>query len=165
MMKRLGKTWLPWLGLWFVSLGSAWADPAHPHVPPAENLAADARVAADLGVPIVLVVTRDGCEYCELLKSAVVVPMIISGEYEDRALIREIMIDGDREVVDFEGRTVSPFSVADNYDALLAPTVLVVGPDGGEVAKRLIGINNVDMYLWYLDQALDQGQVAIADRQ
>lgn len=130
-------------------------------VPAATNLAADAHVARDRGVPILLVITRADCGYCELLKSAVVLPMIISGEYEDRAIIREINIDTGPQVVNFEGRTVSPFSIANGYDALLTPTVLIVGPDGTELANRLIGINNVDMYLWYLDRALAEGAATV----
>lgn len=130
-------------------------------VPAATNLAADAHVARDRGVPILLVITRADCGYCELLKSAVVLPMIISGEYEDRAIIREINIDTGPQVVNFEGRTVSPFSIANGYDALLTPTVLIVGPDGTELAQRLIGINNVDMYLWYLDRALAEGAATV----
>lgn len=90
--------------------------------------------------------------------------MIISREYEDRAIIREVNIDAGTQVVNFEGRKVSPFSVANGYDALLTPTVLIVGPDGTELAKRLIGINNVDMYLWYLDRALEEGAAAVDGR-
>jgi hypothetical protein len=88
--------------------------------------------------------------------------MILSGEYEDRAIIREVMIDKGPDLVDFEGRTVSPFSVANDFDALLTPTVVFVGPGGREVGKRLIGINNVDMYLWYLDKSLADGAAAIS---
>lgn len=110
-----------------------------------------------------LVFTREECDFCELLKSAVVKPMILSGEYEDRAIIREVMIDNGPDVVDFQGRTVSPFSVADGFDALLTPTVVIVGPEGEELARRLVGINNVDMYLWYVDKSLAEGAAAIAE--
>ena len=123
-------------------------------VPVARDLQADGRVSRQQGIPIMLLVTRTDCGYCKLLKRAVVHPMIISGEYVDRALIREVIVDGASDLVDFDGTTVSPFAVADRYDALLTPTVLLVGHDGRVLVDKLIGISNEDMYLWYLDNAL-----------
>jgi thioredoxin-related protein len=131
-------------------------------VPEAGDLVSDSGRSRDLGAPIVLVVTREECGYCSLLKSTVIVPMILSGEYEGRALIRELNIDATDEVTDFGGRRVSPFAVADRHDALLTPTVLILGPGGEEVAPRLVGINNEQMYLWYLDRAIEVGAAAIA---
>lgn len=133
-----------------------------PEVPAARDLAADGGLSRALAAPIVLVVTRAECGYCELLKSSVIVPMIISGEYRDRAVIRELNIDSNGAVADFSGREASPFAVANRYDALLTPTVLILGPDGAEVAPRLVGINNELMYLWYLDRALEVGAAALA---
>ena len=123
-------------------------------VPVARDLQADGRVSRQQGIPIMLLVTRKDCGYCKLLKRAVVHPMIISGEYVDRVLIREVIVDGESDLVDFDGMTVSPFAVADRYDALLTPTVLLVGRDGRVLADKLVGINNEEMYLWYLDSAL-----------
>jgi thioredoxin-related protein len=101
-----------------------------------------------------LLVTRKDCGYCQLLKRVVIRPMIISGEYVDRVLIREVMIDAESTLVDFDGKTVSPFAVANRYEALLTPTVLLVGGEGRVLVDKLVGISNQDMYLWYLDNAL-----------
>lgn len=150
------------LGAWAWASPLAFANASPARVPQALDLASDGLLAQENGVPIMLVFTREECDFCELLKSAVVQPMILSGEYEDRAIIREVMIDKGPDLVDFEGRTVSPFSVANDFDALLTPTVVFVGPGGREVGKRLIGINNVDMYLWYLDKSLADGAAAIS---
>ncbi len=123
-------------------------------VPVAVDLQADGGISEERGIPILLVFTREDCGYCELLKRAVIRPMIISGEYDERVLIREVIVDDPNDIKDFGGRTVSPFAVADRYNGLLTPTVLVVGPDGQALAERLIGISNEEMYLWYLDRAL-----------
>jgi hypothetical protein len=136
--------------------------PIPPKVTEARDLGVDGGRSQELGAPIVLVVTREDCGYCARLKTAVIVPMILSGEYEDRAIIRELNIDARDAVRDFGGRRVSPFAVANRYDALLTPTVLILGPDGGEVAPRLVGINNEQMYLWYLDRAIEEGAGALA---
>jgi thioredoxin-related protein len=123
-------------------------------VPVATDLQADGHASQERAIPILLVFTREDCGYCELLKRSVIRPMIISGEYHDRVLIREVIVDDPDDIRDFGGRTVSPFAVADRYDGLLTPTVLMVGPDGQALAERLIGISNEEMYLWYLDRAL-----------
>ncbi len=47
------------------------------------------------------------------------------------------------------------------YDALFTPTVLLVGPQGEDLDERLIGINNDEMYLWYLEQAIDRAAARI----
>lgn len=125
-------------------------------IPVAGDLQADGRASAESRIPILLVFTREDCGYCELLKRSVIRPMILSGEYEDRVLIREVIVDDPDAITDFGGRVVSPFAVADRYDGLLTPTVLLVGPDGGPLGDRLIGISNEEMYLWYLDRALTE---------
>jgi len=136
--------------------------PIPPEVPEARDLGVDSGRSRDIGIPILVVVTREQCGYCALLKREVIVPMILSGEYEDRVIIRELNIDDRGEVTDFGGRRVSPFAVADRYGALLTPTVLVLGPDGREVAPRVVGVNNVQMYLWYLDRAIEEGTAELA---
>jgi thioredoxin-related protein len=123
-------------------------------VPIAVDLQSDGYASEERGIPILLVFTREDCGYCELLKRSVIRPMILSGEYDERVLIREVIVDDPNDIKDFGGRTVNPFAVANRYDGLLTPTVLMVGPEGQALAERLIGISNEQMYLWYLDRAL-----------
>ena len=145
---------VPWATIVVLCLSFVAAAADSTTVPLARDLQADGRVSRQQGIPIMLLVTRKDCGYCKLLKRAVVHPMIISGEYVDRVLIREVIVDGESDLVDFDGTTVSPFAVADRYDALLTPTVLLVGRNGRVLADKLVGINNEEMYLWYLDSAL-----------
>lgn len=123
-------------------------------VPCAADLSADASRASAAGLPMILIVTREDCGHCALLKRAVIVPMILSGEYEARVIIRELNIDAQTPVVDFDGRRLTPLAIANRYDAMFTPTVLLVGPQGEELHERLLGINNDEMYLYYLDQAI-----------
>jgi len=125
-------------------------------LPQAADLSADATLAVATGRPLMLVFTRKHCGYCALLKRSVIVPMIISGEYAERVIIRELVIDEGPDLLDFGRQRVSPFAVADRYDALFAPVVLLVGPGGEELHERLIGISNDEMYLFYLDQAIER---------
>jgi thioredoxin-related protein len=151
---------LPWQLVCLLLAGPA-AYGGENSVPLAADLAADARLAASSGRPLMLLFTREECGYCALLKRSVIVPMIISGEYEDRIIIRELVIDRGPDLLDFGGQRVSPFAVADRYDAFFAPVVLLVGPDGEELHERLIGISNEEMYLFYLDQAIDRSTAVL----
>lgn len=152
-MKKVARA-VSWTTIVVMCLSFAAVAADSTTVPVARDLQADGRVSRQQGIPIMLLVTRSDCGYCSLLKRAVVHPMIISGEYVDRVLIREVIIDGAGDLVDFDGTTVSPFAVADRHNALLTPTVLLVGHDGRVLVDKLIGISNEEMYLWYLDNAL-----------
>lgn len=115
---RAVRSWLLlWVPLWSLVLSAAYADEVS--VVEASDLSADARLVVSRRIPLLLLITREDCGYCELLKRAVIIPMILSGEYEDRVIIREISIDRPTTLVDFSGREVSPFAVADRYDAFL----------------------------------------------
>ena len=151
---RMNARVIPWTTIAIMCVSFVVAAADRVTVPIARDLQADGRVSRQQGIPIMLLVTRTDCGYCKLLKRAVVHPMIISGEYVDRVLIREVIVDGESDLADFDGTTVSPFAVADRYDALLTPTVLFVGHDGRVLVDKLVGISNEDMYLWYLDNAL-----------
>ena len=113
-------------------------------------------------MPIVLVVSRAECPYCELLKREILQPMLISGDYDGRVLIRELLIDSELPVRDFDGRAVVPDALAERYRARLTPTVLFLDNRGRELTERIIGINTVDFYGYYLDAAIDAAGAHLA---
>ena len=120
-----------------------------------ENFAALGDRARNGHVPILLVVSQADCPYCELLKREILEPMLISGEYDGRVLIRELFIDSGLPVRDFDGQVVVPDELARRYRARLTPTVLFLDHHGREIGKRMIGINTVEFYGYYLDVAID----------
>ena len=125
-----------------------------PEIPAAADLAADGRESARRGVPLLLAVTRVECGYCETLKREILKPMVIAGDHPRRVLIRELNLDSASPITGFDGRPASCWSVANGYEALFSPTVLLVGPDGAELADRIVGLNTPEMYGWYLDRAI-----------
>ena len=129
----------------------------------AVDLGADSGQARQQGIPLLLVVTRELCGYCDQLKAQILRPMLLSGEYEDLIILRELNIDSETPIRGFDGRAASGYSVASGYDALFTPTVLFLGPEGEEVAQRMIGINTVEMYGYYLDQAIAGATAAIRE--
>lgn len=146
-------------GLRAIAIAAALASTSAPAdgvtVPLAADLRADATRASSGGLPMLLIVTREDCGFCARLKRTVIVPMILSGEYETRVIIRELNIDAQEPLVDFDGNSVTPLGLAGRYDAMFTPTVLLIGPQGEELHERLLGINNDEMYLYYLDRAID----------
>ena len=82
--------------------------------------------------------------------------MLISGDYEDRVLIRELMIDEAADIIDFTGRPVDARAVFTRYLLYVTPSVLIMDGQGEELAERQIGINTVDYYGYYLDEAIGQ---------
>lgn len=103
---------------------------------------------------LLLAVTREGCPYCAQLRREILAPMLLSGEYSDRVVIREMMMEPDTAVVDFDGRDTSTAAVAARYGVEIAPTVLLLGASGESLATPIVGVNGSGMYGYYLDQAI-----------
>ncbi|GAB6040983.1 thioredoxin family protein [Endothiovibrio diazotrophicus] len=125
-------------------------------VPLADDLAADGRDATARGVAVLLVFSAEHCGYCEKLEENVLRPLLVSGAYDDKVLVRKVMVDDARTLVDFDGRERDSLDLADRYRAYLTPTVLLVDARGRPLAPRLRGINSVDYYWEDLDGAIDQ---------
>lgn len=129
---------------------------------PAGDLRATAEEAASRGVPILLAVTRNECGYCATLKRKVLEPMRLSGDDPARVLVRELNVDSPEPVVGFDGSPATAQEIARGYEAEFTPTVLLVGPDGSELAERIVGINTPEFYGWYLDEAIEAARAASA---
>ena len=127
-----------------------------PRLEVTQDLAADGEAARAAGVPLLLAVTREDCRYCEKLKHYVLVPMLRSGEYRDKVLIRELVIEPSVPVRGFDGRQTDSLSVAEALEATLSPTVLLLDPAGRPVESPILGVNDVEFYGYYLDQAIER---------
>ena len=123
-------------------------------VPVTTDLQADARQAAERRVPLMLVVAADYCSFCKLLAEEFLKPMLLSGDYTDKVLIRELRIDDDDTIRDFDGAEISPDTIALRYRASLTPTLLFLDAQGREVAQRLVGVGTLDFYGEEIDQAI-----------
>jgi hypothetical protein len=66
-----------------------------------------------------------------------------------------LRIDSALPLRDFDGQSVAPDALASRYRTRLTPTVLFLDDRGRELTERIIGINTVDFYGYYLDAAID----------
>lgn len=116
----------------------------------------DLRAEAGRGMPILVEFALAGCPYCRVAEEDFLKPMIRSGDYEDKVLIRRLRMDRSGSLVDFDGREISARDLAARYGVRIAPTVVVLGPDGQVLSDPVVGLKTVDFYGGYLDRAIRQ---------
>ncbi len=138
---------------------SAAASP--PQVPVTTNLAWDGRQAAERRLPILLVFAAEHCPYCDMLEREILNPMLLSGDYGDKVVIRKVMLDNNGDLLDFAGRRVDAGTFASQRNVFVTPTMLFVDPQGRELAPRLVGINTVEMFAGLVDAAIDQARAKL----
>ena len=121
-----------------------------------KDLSAVGKRADERRLPILLMFSAKGCAYCMQLEEDFLKPMLRSGDYKDKVLIRKMRIDSYGKVRDFDGKKVTASDVADRYNVFVTPTVVFIDGDGVQLAKKRAGISTPDFYGSYLDSSIDQ---------
>ncbi len=122
----------------------------------ARDLQALKSLAKEKNVPILLAISQDHCPFCHRLKDEILRPMLLSGEYGDKVIIRELLIAPDETLIDFAGVKRKSRDFAAGYQVWVTPTLLFLSPDGRELSARVLGINTIEMYAYYVDDGIDQ---------
>lgn len=130
-------------------------------LPQALNLRSDGIQAQAQGLVLILMLSRTDCPYCELLKREIIGPMIASGDYQDKVMIRELLLDSGSELIDFAGARTRAEAFARRYDETLTPTLLLLSPTGTELAAPRRGVSTLEFYAYYLDKAIDKARAAL----
>ena len=120
-------------------------------LPTPASLRGAAQAAAARGEPLVVMTTLKGCVYCDLVRSSYLAPMRREG------LLVAVQIDvQDRQsnLQGFAGDSTTPSDQARAWKARFTPTVMFFGPDGQELAERLVGVAVPDFYGEYLEARL-----------
>lgn len=124
-------------------------------LPTPASLRGAAQAAAARGEPLVVMITLTGCPYCEIVRKHYLLPMRREG------LVHAVQLDVlDRtgNLQGFDGQMTTPAALATAWKARFTPTVLFFGPDGRELAERLVGIAVPDFYGEYLDARLAEAR-------
>lgn len=124
-------------------------------VPLTTDLYADGRLAHNRNLPLLIMFSMDGCAYCEMVREDFLEPMLKSGDYTDKVIMRIIKVDDFGEVRDFDGELRLASKIAGYYRASVTPTVIFVDYRGHELAPRLLGISTPAFYGGDLDNAID----------
>jgi thioredoxin-related protein len=122
----------------------------------ASDLAAEARLAASRGVPLVLLYSREDCSWCEKVRRQHLGPL--ARDPKAPAVVRELHMDRDTLLVDFAGRRTTSADFARQMQAKFAPTVMFHGPQGTQLAESIVGYRLADFYGAYLDNAIDESR-------
>ena len=130
-------------------------------VPLVRDLQSDGLLAQQQQLPILLTFTASYCDYCDLLEEEFLQPMLLSGEYEDKIIIRKLVLDNGSRLTDFSGHQVSAARLADSYRVTVTPTILFVDENGTELAQRMVGINTLEMFGGYLDECIETAWLMI----
>ncbi len=113
-----------------------------------------ARVIGEKRLPLVLMFSSEYCAYCVKVENDFLIPMQISGDYVDRAVIRKMKIDYGSEVVDFDGKRIDADEFAARYNIRVTPTVVFLDSHGRQLAAKQVGLTTPDFYGGYLDQSI-----------
>lgn len=126
-----------------------------------DDLSVVAASAARKSLPILLIVSQHYCPFCVRLKDEIIHPMLISSDYEQKAVITEILLDEPGDIRDFKGKPIKPGALAARYQVWVTPTLLFLDSTGRELHRRMLGVNTIEMYSYYLDNSLDAALKAL----
>ena len=112
-------------------------------------------------LPLLLAFRADYCGFCKRLEAEYLQPMITSGKYDSRILIRSFNMGDEASVIDFNGDKIDVDEFAARHKVSLTPTLVFLNAQGEEIAERLLGYNSPDFYGAYLENAIDAAQQAV----
>jgi thioredoxin-related protein len=107
------------------------------------------------GVPTLVLFTSQDCAYCNRLKNQVLVPLLERGALKGIARIREIDIHGGGKIRDFDGERIRTKIFVERYDVYATPTLMLVNGRGESVGEPIVGFNNAEDYLPYLESVVE----------
>lgn len=105
---------------------------------------------------LVLMLHAENCPYCALMEREILSPMVVSGDYDKRVVIRKLQIDDSRNIKDFDGSIVEPSDISNRFSATVTPTLVFLDYHGKKKAETMVGINTVDYFGVYLDREIDK---------
>ena len=110
---------------------------------------------------ILLEFSASYCSYCVKLEEAILKPMLRSGDYDADVLIRKLQIDSYSQLRDIDGNLVSAADIARRWQVKVTPTIIFLNSQNQEVSERIVGVNSLDYFGGFVDDAIDHGLVAI----
>ncbi len=148
-------------GLFLLSLNVACVSEKVPDVKlkMSGNLYQLSQIAQDKRQPILLFFSAEHCPYCNIVEEEFLKPMLRSGDYVDKVLIRKTDIDDFEQHPGFDRKLISGSELAVQRHVFVTPTLLFLDPQGEEIVERMVGITTVDFYGGYLDDAIDKAHL------
>jgi len=134
----------------------AAADGQSPKLKNIQDLRETAKLAKVADLPILIMFGTDECPYCEMLREEFLIPMIISGDYTDKIIIREVHVTYNEKFIDFNGTTITASQLAHRYGVTLFPTMIFINSKAKVLVEKIIGITTPSLFGGTLDNSIDQ---------
>lgn len=106
---------------------------------------------------VLMLVSQPNCSYCIQITEEILQPMLISGHYGSNTIFSELEINTGKTIHDFNGQQVDSTRFARRYNAWATPTLIFLDGEGNEIAEKMVGINTLELYGYYVDRSLKQG--------
>lgn len=152
--------YLPMLCVLFAPLAQASGD-----VPPAADLAADARQMRREQLPLVLYFHTATCPYCRRLEDLYLFPLLKRNATAPQFILRGIEIDQAYALRDFSGQRTNMRAFAAAARASFVPTLRFVGPDGKPLVPDLVGLGQPDFFYGELEEAIREAGKKMGQKQ
>ncbi|MDI1237323.1 MAG: thioredoxin fold domain-containing protein [Polaromonas sp.] len=135
--------------------GASVAAPAV--LPASASLPDELEQALKKGMPLVVMVSLDGCPFCKVARESYLVPL----REQQGVVVVQLDMRSRQRVKDFKGAMLTHDELIRSWGIKVAPTVLFFGRGGAEIAERMVGGYIPDFYGAYLDERLRLAQVAL----
>lgn len=122
----------------------------------ADKLDDDAARARSEQLPLMIKFSTSWCTYCRALEEQVLEPMLKSGDYDDKVILRKVMVDDGERMRDFDGDEISTSRFANHAGVELYPTIVFYDGNGREISERIVGVTVLDYVPQYIDEALER---------
>ena len=125
------------------------------------SLPGAAQTAASKKEPLVILVSLPGCPYCEVVRRNYLLPL-----QRDTGLHAWQLNISDKTtpLIGFNGKATTAAAQIAAWKAGFTPTVLFLGPQGQELAERLVGLGSNDFYGADLDERLATARKALGGK-
>ena len=122
----------------------------------AHDFSADATIMASGQRPMLVLFSRDGCPWCERVRREYLVGIDV--ETPSRVVVREVRIDSDAPLTNFDGTATTHHAFAAGHGAKLAPTLMLLGPKGEALTDALVGYQTSDFYGATIERTIDDAR-------
>ena len=128
----------------------------------ASDLRAEASMAAAQGKAYVVLFSETGCPWCERARREFLLPMQEDPQFQGKAVFRQVNVDSDAALKDFDGRASTQHRFAVSQGVRLYPTVMLYTPEGKEAAARLRGYTSSVYYGSSIEQRIEMARAKTA---
>lgn len=121
----------------------------------AKDFFADAQIAKQKQIPILVMVSEPDCPYCELVKREVLNSMSGLAEYENKVIIRHVSYSSLVKIIDFSGHPSNHSQFSFIHEVNFYPTLLLFDHTGKVLGKK-VGVVLIETYWTELDTLIAQ---------